>query len=69
MSHIDSKPKVMGSRFARCLGIAPKVLLNDKYKEISEEEFISEQPVAVALNLDTSENKNPTNFGLDWNEV
>ena len=45
------------------------IILNDKYKEISEEEFISEQPVAVALNLDTSENENPTNFGLDWNEV
>lgn len=66
---IDFKQQVMGSRFARCLGMAPKVLLNDKYQEIYEEELILEQPGAVALSLDKSENKNPTIVGLDWNEV
>jgi len=59
----------MGSRFTRCLGIVPKVLLNDNYQEIHDEKINSDQPASVALSLDTSENENPTIVGRDWNEV
>jgi len=59
----------MGSRFTRCLGIAPKVLVSDNYQEIIVGNQNSEQPPAVALSLDKSENKNPIQNGLDWNEV
>jgi len=59
----------MGSRFTRCLGIAPKVLLNDNYQERLDWEKNAEQPPSVALSFDKGENENAIQNGRDWNEV
>lgn len=66
---MDFKSQVMGSRFARCLGIAPNVLTTDQYQEIRRDNSKMRHHKAVALSLDKSENENPSIIGLDWNEV
>ena len=63
------KPERMGSRFARCLGIAPKVRTTVIDQEIHDGTSHRPRHNAVALSLDKSENENPTEIGLDWNEV
>ena len=66
---MDVKSQVMGSRFARCLGIAPKVLTTVIDQEIHDGTSHRPRHNAVALSLDKSENENPSIIGLDWNEV
>jgi hypothetical protein len=59
----------MGSRFTICLGIAPKVRLENNYHQVHDRKINSEQPPAVSLILDKSEKENPIQNELDWNEV
>lgn len=66
---VEFKPEHMGSRFARCLGIAPQVFptVIDQDGHGDTSKMIKNN--AVALSLDKRENENPTEIGLDWNEV